>query len=113
MGPVQTGDTPGVGAPRMDTPPGVHAPGASAAEQPREQNKPGAGTAPKRLYQIREGAMLSGVCMGIAAYLNIDVTVVRIVFVLLTLLTGGIWILVYIAPPRFAQTRTYAGAGCR
>jgi phage shock protein PspC (stress-responsive transcriptional regulator) len=97
MGPVQTGDTPGVDTPRMDTSPGVHAPGASATEQPREQNKPGAGTAPKRLYQIREGAMLSGVCMGIAAYLNIDVTVVRIVFVLLTLLTGGIWILVYIA----------------
>ena len=40
--------------------------------------------------------MLSGVCTGLAAYLNIDVTIVRIGFVLLTLLTTGIWILVYL-----------------
>jgi phage shock protein PspC (stress-responsive transcriptional regulator) len=86
MGPVQTGDAPG-----------VDASSSSATEQPREQSKPRSETAPKRLYQIREGAMLSGVCSGLAAYLNIDVTVVRIVFVLLTLVTGGIWILVYIA----------------
>jgi phage shock protein PspC (stress-responsive transcriptional regulator) len=52
---------------------------------------------PKRLYQIRAGAMLSGVCAGLAAYLNIDVTIVRILFVVLTVLTGGLWILVYIA----------------
>lgn len=37
--------------------------------------------APKRLYQIREGAMLSGVCNGIAAYLNLDPTIVRVAFV--------------------------------
>jgi phage shock protein PspC (stress-responsive transcriptional regulator) len=35
---------------------------------------------PKRLYQIREGAMLSGVCNGLAAYFNLDPTVVRIAF---------------------------------
>ena len=52
--------------------------------------------APKRLYQIREGAMLSGVCTGLAAYLDVDVTIVRIAFVVLTLLTTGIWILVYL-----------------
>ncbi len=40
--------------------------------------------------------MLSGVCTGLAAYLNLDVTIVRIAFVLLTLLTSGIWILVYL-----------------
>jgi len=49
----------------------------------------------KRLYQIREGAMLSGVCNGLAAYLNIDVTWVRLAFVLLTIFTG-IWIVVYL-----------------
>lgn len=37
---------------------------------------------PRRLYQIREGAMLSGVCNGIAAYRNVDPTFVRIAFVL-------------------------------
>jgi phage shock protein PspC (stress-responsive transcriptional regulator) len=40
--------------------------------------------------------MLSGVCTGLAAYLNVDVTIVRIAFVLLALLTTGIWILVYL-----------------
>ncbi|HZF15974.1 MAG TPA: PspC domain-containing protein [Steroidobacteraceae bacterium] len=58
---------------------------------------PGRGDgAPKRLYQIHEGAMLSGVCNGFAAYFNVDVTVVRILFVLLTLLSGGIGILAYL-----------------
>lgn len=40
--------------------------------------------------------MLSGVCTGIAAYLDIDVTVVRILFALFTLLTYGLGIAVYI-----------------
>ncbi|HTV52816.1 MAG TPA: PspC domain-containing protein [Steroidobacteraceae bacterium] len=55
----------------------------------------GGTAAPKRLYQIREGAMISGVCNGIAAYLGMDVTLVRIAFVLLALITWGAWILVY------------------
>ncbi len=50
----------------------------------------------KRLYQIREGAMVSGVCNGIAAYFNTDVTIVRIIFVLLAIITWGAWGLVYI-----------------
>ena len=36
---------------------------------------------PKRLYQIREGALLSGVANGLAAYFNIDPTIVRVAFV--------------------------------
>ena len=39
------------------------------------------GHAPKRLYQIRQGAMLSGLCNGIAAYFGLDPTFVRIAFV--------------------------------
>jgi phage shock protein PspC (stress-responsive transcriptional regulator) len=72
--------------------------GAAASGQPSAETKAGgaAGAAPKRLYQIREGAIISGVCTGLAAYLNIDVTIVRIAFVVLTLLTTGIWILVYL-----------------
>ena len=35
----------------------------------------------RRLYQIREGAMLSGLCNGIAAYFSLDPTFVRIAFV--------------------------------
>ena len=70
---------------------------ASAAGTP-----PGGGAAPgaaadKRLYQIHEGAMLSGVCMGLAAYFGVDVTIVRLIFVGLTVLSGGLWMLAYLA----------------
>ena len=87
MGPVQSENTADAGAA-----------GTGGGSGPNPESKPGvAGAgAPKRLYQIREGAMLSGVCTGLAAYLNVDVTIVRIAFVLLTLLTSGIWILVYL-----------------
>jgi phage shock protein PspC (stress-responsive transcriptional regulator) len=54
------------------------------------------GNAPRRLYLIREGAMIGGLCNGIAAYFDIDVTVVRVVSVLLAFLTGGIAGLIYI-----------------
>ena len=53
------------------------------------------GLRPKRLYQIREGAMISGVCNGLAAYFNIDPTFVRVGFVLLALFHGA-GILLYI-----------------
>jgi phage shock protein PspC (stress-responsive transcriptional regulator) len=86
MGPVQSEAAGDAGA------------GTGAGNPPNAESKPGgaSGAAPKRLYQIREGAIISGVCAGLAAYLNLDVTIVRIVFVLLTLLTTGIWILVYL-----------------
>ena len=80
MGPVDAGDGDKEGA-TADT--GTKA-GASDAS-----------ASPKRLYQIREGAMISGVCTGIAAYLGIDVTIVRIAFVLLTILTKGGVLFVY------------------
>ena len=50
----------------------------------------------KRLFQIREGAMWMGVCNGIAAYLNVDVTWVRIAFVVLTIFSSGLWFVVYL-----------------
>lgn len=82
MGPVQSDAASAGGAPDPAQRPSGHGGGASEA--------------PRRLYQIREGAMLSGVCTGIAAYLNVDVTVIRIAFVVLTLLTGGLWMIAYI-----------------
>jgi phage shock protein PspC (stress-responsive transcriptional regulator) len=36
---------------------------------------------PRRVYQIREGAIVSGVANGLAAYFNIDPTIVRVSFV--------------------------------
>lgn len=50
---------------------------------------------PKRLYRLREGEMIAGVCNGIGAYFNIDPTLVRLAFVLLTLIWGT-GVLVYV-----------------
>lgn len=43
----------------------------------------------KKLVRPRKGRKIAGVAMGIANYLNIDVTVVRILWILL-LLPGGL-----------------------
>jgi len=49
----------------------------------------------RRLFRDSENATLGGVCSGIAHYLNIDVSVIRILFVAFTLL-GGSGILIYL-----------------
>jgi phage shock protein C len=47
----------------------------------------------KRLFRSRTDMMLGGVCGGLAKYLNVDPTVVRLVFVLLLFIGGGgFWI---------------------
>lgn len=51
----------------------------------------------KRLYRIPEGAKIAGVASGLAAYFDVDVTLIRVLFVALTILTGGVWVAVYIA----------------
>jgi len=49
----------------------------------------------KRLYRSKTDTMIGGVCAGLANYLNIDPTIVRLVFVLMLLL-GGHGLLVYL-----------------
>ena len=44
----------------------------------------------KRLYRVQEGAKLAGVCGGVAEYLNIDPTVVRLIWALIGLTGTGI-----------------------
>lgn len=61
------------------------------------QSEKSDGGSHKKLFLIREGAVLGGVSTGIAAYLGVDVTLVRVVFVALTVLTGGGFIFAYIA----------------
>jgi phage shock protein PspC (stress-responsive transcriptional regulator) len=79
-------------------------PGASGAGAPSSASGPGAagkeqaaghGGPPRRLYRIQEGAMIAGVCNGIAAHVNIDPTFVRLAFVVLTMLWGS-GLLVYV-----------------
>ena len=46
----------------------------------------------KRLYKIEQGKKLDGVCGGIAEYFDIDPTLVRLAWVILTCFGGaGIW----------------------
>ena len=49
----------------------------------------------KRLYRIRDGRIVAGVCAGLAAYFGIDPTLVRLGFVVLTVF-GALGILLYL-----------------
>ena len=51
--------------------------------------------APKRLCRSRQNRTLAGVCGGIAEYLGWDPTLVRVAWIILTLL-GGSGILIYL-----------------
>ena len=47
----------------------------------------------KRLYRDKSNEMIAGVCSGIAEYLDVDATIIRLVFVLFAFLGGGgLWI---------------------
>lgn len=76
MGPVEGESLTGDEEPRAET---------SAGFEPR-----------KRLYRIKDRAVISGVCSGIGAYFDLDPNVIRILFVLAALFTSGFGILVYI-----------------
>lgn len=43
----------------------------------------------KKLLRPKKGRMIAGVCAGIANYINIDVTVIRLIWVFL-LIPGGL-----------------------
>lgn len=68
--------------------------GETAAEQGGASNK--AAQKPKRLYRIVEGEMVAGVANGLAAYFDIDVVLVRILFILLLVVTGGGFAFAYV-----------------
>ena len=49
---------------------------------------------PKKLVRLRSDRMIAGVCSGVAQYINIDVSLVRIIWAVLAL--GQIGLLAYI-----------------
>ena len=56
----------------------------------------------KRLYRSRKEEMIAGVCGGLADYLNVDPTVIRLVFLLLFFAGGGglfIYIILWVIMP--------------
>ena len=77
-----------------DTPPAGNA-GTGAAGA---ANAHAAASLPRRrLYRLHEDRIWAGVCSGIGAYFGFDPVWVRVAFILLTIFTSGVWILVYIA----------------
>jgi phage shock protein PspC (stress-responsive transcriptional regulator) len=86
MGPIEV--EPGKDAGKNAS--GADATGSGSGQKTAEEERTaGCGAAPRRLYRIQEGAMIAGVCNGIAAYMNIDPTLVRLAFVLLTIFWGA------------------------
>lgn len=70
----------------------------------------------KKLYRSRTVKMLTGVCGGIAAYFNIDPTIVRLVWVLVSIFSAAVpGVLIYVVcalvipeePDAFETTGTY------
>ena len=43
----------------------------------------------KKLYKDKKNAMLSGVCAGMSKYFEIDVTIIRLLWVFITLIGGS------------------------
>jgi phage shock protein PspC (stress-responsive transcriptional regulator) len=66
------------------------------AAKAQPQGSPQPPPEPRRLYRIHEGEHIAGVCTGLAAYAELDVTLVRVLFVLLTIFSGGVGALIYL-----------------
>ncbi len=56
----------------------------------------GAASDARALQQVSEGAWIAGVCKGLARYLGLDVTLVRVLALLVLFITGGGAVLVYL-----------------
>ena len=80
----------------IDTPAGEDPAGA---EEKTAGSKTGTHAEPRgrRLFRNPDGAMIAGVCNGLASYFGIDVTLVRIGFVLVAVLSRGAGIIIYVA----------------
>ena len=48
------------------------------------------------LVRIRDGRMLAGVCAGVADYFGLDVTLVRVIWAVVSVITGGLGVLAYL-----------------
>jgi phage shock protein PspC (stress-responsive transcriptional regulator) len=104
----QAGDGEGGAQPDATSSEKAHAGDGAAGD--RETERPD-----RRLYRIPDGAVIGGVCNGLAAYFKIDVTIVRIAFVIMGLLTRGAGIVAYVVMmfviPEAATARERAAAG--
>jgi phage shock protein PspC (stress-responsive transcriptional regulator) len=88
MGPVEGTDSTSAGD-------GGNANAAGLGAKPEQRFTEAPNSAPRRLYRIEEGAMLFGVCRGLAAFFGVDPVLVRLGFVA-ALFLGGSGVLVYL-----------------
>lgn len=51
----------------------------------------------KRLFRSKKEQMLGGICGGLSEYIDVDPSIIRLVFVVLIVLSWGLFLLVYIA----------------
>ena len=83
-------------APALEEIGAVQSPGAGPSSSSSMRETPPSPSLPARsLQQVSQGAVISGVCLGLARYFRLDATMLRIVAVLLLFGTGGAAILVY------------------
>lgn len=91
MGPQQSVVTLAELEPALEEIGTVQVPGATGSTERATRD------ATRPLQQVSEGALISGVCLGLARYFQLDVTLLRIIAVLLLFGTGGGMIVVYLA----------------
>ena len=64
----------------------------------------------ERLYKSTSDRMLSGVSGGLAEYLDVDSTLVRIAWVIVTIMSAGVGLLAYIALVIIVPTKPFERA---
>ncbi len=95
--------------------------GAAEADDRSQSATPEPDNAPasrRRLFKLREGAKLGGVCTGLAAYIGIDVTWIRLGFLLLVFSTGVfffVWLAMLVIVPVAVtdEEKALAGVGSK
>lgn len=69
----------------------VQVPGSDAPDAPPPPRRDA-----RHLEQVSQGALISGVCKGLARYMDLDVALVRIIALVLLFISGGAMIVVYL-----------------
>jgi len=65
-------------------------------EQPKTESKKAPVSGSKKFYRDTEHQLLGGVAAGLAAYFNMDITLVRVILIILVILTSAYIIPVYL-----------------
>jgi phage shock protein C len=54
------------------------------------------GNGSKTLYRTRQGRIVAGVCSGLGEYFGVDANLIRVLFLVLAVFTGGVGVLGYL-----------------